>query len=191
MRALDALLAFAPGHARALAARALALKALDRLDEALDTARRAALQAPESPEPHNAMGQVFQAMGEFEPALAAYDRAAALPGPAQMDAIANRGALFMEFGRKAEALTALDEAAKAFPNSPGILFSQTDLKRFERGDPLISRMQALLQREGISLSDRATLHFGLGKAFLDIGNSAEAFRHYNEGNRLKRSTFRL
>ena len=189
LRALDALLAFAPGHARALAARALALKELDRLDEALDAAKRAALQAPESPEPHNAMGQVFQAMGDFEPALAAYDRAAALPGPAQQDAIANRGALFMEFGRKAEAMKALEDAAKAFPNSPGILFSQTDLKRFERGDPLIARMQALLRREGTSLADRATLHFGLGKAFLDIGNSAEAFRHYNEGNRLKRSTY--
>ena len=83
----------------------------------------------------------------------------------------------------------MEEAARAFPNSPGILFSQTDLKRFERGDPLIAQMQALLAREGISLSDRTTLHFGLGKAFLDIGDSAEAFRHYDEGNRLKRSTF--
>ena len=91
LRALDALLAFAPMHARALAAKALTLKELDRLDEAMDAARRAAAAAPEAPEPHNAMGQVFQAMGEFEPALAAYDRAAALPGPAQMDAIANRG----------------------------------------------------------------------------------------------------
>jgi hypothetical protein len=50
-------------------------------------------------------------------------------------------------------------------------------------------MQALLAREGISLADRATLHFGLGKAFLDIGDSERAFRHYNVGNRLKRSTF--
>ena len=83
----------------------------------------------------------------------------------------------------------MEEAAKAFPDSPGILFGQTDLKRFEPGDPLIGRMQALLAREGISLSDRATLHFGLGKAFLDIGDSAQAFRHYDEGNRLKRSTF--
>ena len=112
-----------------------------------------------------------------------------LPGPAQMDAIANRGALFMEFGRKAEAIKAMEEAAKAFPNAPGILFGQTDLRRFERGDPLIGQMQALLAREGISLADRATLHFGLGKAFLDIGDSEQAFRHYDEGNRLKRSTF--
>jgi tetratricopeptide (TPR) repeat protein len=186
---LDALIGFTPAHSRALAARALALKELDRLDEALDAARRAALAAPESPEPHNAMGQAYQAMGRFEPALAAYDRAAALPGPAQQDAIANRGALFMEYGRKDEAMKALEEAARAFPHAPGILFSQTDLKRFEPGDPLIAQMQALLQREGLSVADRTTLHFGLGKVYLDLAQSAEAFRHYNEGNRLKRATF--
>jgi tetratricopeptide (TPR) repeat protein len=189
LRVLDALLAIAPAHARALAARALTLKELDRLDEAREAANRAALQAPETPEAHNAIGQVFQAMGEFDPALAAYDRAAGLPGPAQMDAIANRGALFVEFGRKDEAARALEQAARAFPNAPGILFSRTDLKRFERGDPLIVQMEGLLAREGISLADRATLHFGLGKAFLDIGDSEQAFHHYNEGNRLKRSTF--
>jgi tetratricopeptide (TPR) repeat protein len=189
LRALEALLAFAPTHARALAAKALTLKDLDRLDEAMDWAKRAAVAAPEAPEPHNAIGQVFQAMGKFESALAAYDRAAVLPGPAQMDAIANRGSLFMEFGRQAEARQSMEEAAQAFPNSPGILFGQTDLRRFEPHDPLIAKMHALLAREGISLSDRATLHFGLGKALLDIGDSAQAFRHYDEGNRLKRSTF--
>jgi hypothetical protein len=94
-----------------------------------------------------------------------------------MDAVANGGALFMEFGRKAEAARAMEEAAMAFPHAPGILFSQTDLKRFEPGDPLIGQMQALLSREGISLSDRATLHFGLGKASLDMSDSEKAFRH--------------
>ncbi len=189
LRALDALLAFAPTQPRALASKALTLKDLDQLDEALDWARRAVAVAPDAPELHNALGQVFQAMGRFEPALAAYDRAAALPGPAQMDAIANRGALHMEFGRQDEARAALEDAARAFPNSPGILLSQTELRKFTRDDPLIGRMRSLLARQGISLFDRATLHFGLGKMLLDAGETAEAFHHYDEGNRLKRSTF--
>ena len=56
LQVLDALLAFAPAHGRALAAKALALKELDRLEEALDAAKRAALAAPATPEPHNALG---------------------------------------------------------------------------------------------------------------------------------------
>ena len=189
LQVLDAVLAFSPAHARALAAKALALKELDRFDEALEAANRAALVAPASPESSNAIGSVYQAMGRFEPALAAYQRAAALPGPAQIDAIVNIGGLYMEHGRKAEARKAMEAAAKAFPDSPGVLYGQIDLRRFQPGDPLIAKMQALIAREGLSLSDRASLHFGLGKAFLDVGSSEEAFRHYHEGNRLKRTTF--
>lgn len=189
LRVLDALLAFAPTQARAMAAKALTLKDLDRLEEAMDWANRALVAAPDAPESHNAIGQVFQAMGQLEPALAAYDRAAARPGPAQMDAIANRGSLLMEFGRQDEARSAMEAAARAFPDSPGILLGQTELRRFEPGDPLIARMQALLAREGISLADRATLHFGLGKMLLDAGDPDAAFGHYQEANRLKRSTY--
>ncbi len=188
LHVLDALLAFAPSHARALSARALTLKELDRLDEALEAAKRAALAAPESPEPHNAMGQVLQWMGRFEPALAAYDRAVELTGPAQMDAIANRAALFMEFGRKEEAIKALELAAKAFPNSPGILFGQTDIRPLramrsaDRPDASAARPRGDFARRPGDAPLRAR------QGFLDIGNSAEAFRHYDEANQLKRST---
>jgi len=189
LRALDMLLSFQATHLRGLAAKALTLKELDRLDEAMECATRAVAIAPEAPESHNAVGQVFQAMGDFDRALAAYARAAELPGPAQMDAVANRSSLYVEFGRQSEGLEWMQKAAEAFPNSPGLLFGQTELRRFERGDPLIAKMQTLLAREGISLSDRITLNFGLGKAFLDTGDSEAAFRHYDEGNRLKRSTY--
>ena len=49
LHVLDALLAFAPTHARALSAKALTLKDLDRLDEAMDWARRAEVVAREPP----------------------------------------------------------------------------------------------------------------------------------------------
>jgi hypothetical protein len=128
-------------------------------------------------------------LGEFEPALAAYDRAASLPGPAQMDAIANRGGALHGVRPQGRSRGGDRGSGEGLPPAPGILFSQTELKRFEPGDPLVGQMQALLSREGISLSDRATLHFGLGKVFLDMGASEKAFGHYDEGNRLKRSTY--
>ncbi len=186
---IDALLVFAPIHPRALAVRALTLKELDRLDEAMETARRAISAGPGRPEAYNAEGQVYQAMGRFELALASYDRAAQLPGPAQQDAITNRALLFVEFGRQAEARAAFEAAESIFPQSSAILFNQADLKTVAPDDPLIGKMEALLAREGISAAERTTLNFGLGKAYLDLGHSARAFRHYDEGNRLKRATF--
>ena len=186
---IDALLVFAPIHPRALAVRALTLKELDRLDEAMESARRAISAGPGRPEAYNAEGQVYQAMGRFELALASYDRAAQLPGPAQQDAITNRALLFVEFGRQAEARAAFEAAELIFPQSSAILFDQADLKTVAPDDPLIGKMEALLAREGISAAERTTLNFGLGKAYLDLGHSARAFRHYDEGNRLKRATF--
>ena len=92
LRWLNALLSFAPMHAGGLAAQALVLKQLDELPAALDAAQLAVSAAPENPETHNALGQVLQALGRFEPALAAYDRAATLPGTARETALLNRAA---------------------------------------------------------------------------------------------------
>ena len=177
------------GPPEGLAAQALALKELDRFDEALEAANRAVMVAPETPEPITRWARSIKRWASSSRRSPPIERAAALPGPAQMDAIANVGALYMEFGRKAEALKAMEAAAETFPDAPGVLHAQVDLRRFEAGDPLIGKMQALLAREGLSLSDRVALHFGLGKAYLDIGDSAEAFHHYDTGNRLKRPTF--
>src|ERR1700722_16295362 len=46
LQVLDALIRFAPGNARGLAARALALKELDRLDQVLESAKRVLLLDP-------------------------------------------------------------------------------------------------------------------------------------------------
>lgn len=190
LRWLDALLAFAPLHAGGLAARALVLKRLDRLDEALGSAKRAVEIAPESADAHNTYGQILQALGRFDEALDAFERAVSLPGLAAESALVNRAVLFMEAGRKEEARAAFGRALEAFPRSAQAWFNQADLKVFTADDPDVGRMEALLRAEGArSHADRMALHFTLGKAYLDIGDSDRAFHHLNEGNRMKRSSF--
>jgi tetratricopeptide (TPR) repeat protein len=187
LRWLDALLSFAPLHVTGLAARALALKQLDRLDEALDTARRAVASAPNNAEAHNAHGLVLQAMGQFDAALASYDRAAGLPGTAAEQALVNRAILFMEHGQAAPAEAAFTQATKTFPRSASAWFNRADLVRFTANDPAIAAMQALLSPTLPSQNDQMLLHFALGKAFLDTGESDRAFAHLDQGNRMKRA----
>ena len=190
LRWLNALLAFAPMHAGGLAAQALTLKQLDQLDAALNAAQMAVAAAPENPDAYNALGQVEQALGRLDQALAAYHRASTLPGTALETSLLNRATLLVEFGRTAAAQAAFNAVTEAFPNSVQGWAAQIDLRRVAANDPVIARLQALLVGDGKrSLSDRMTLHFALGKAFLDIGDSREAFRHLDEGNRLKRANF--
>jgi tetratricopeptide (TPR) repeat protein len=187
LRWLDNLLSFAPRHGVGLAARALALKKLDRLEEALETANRALAAAPQNAEAHNAHGLVLQAMGQFAPALEAYGRAATLPGTAAEQALINRAILHMEAGDSAAAAAAFAQALEAFPRSASAWFNRADLTKFTESDPDIAVMQSLLAGPDISGGDKILLHFALGKAFLDIGDSARAFAHLNEGSRMKRA----
>jgi tetratricopeptide (TPR) repeat protein len=189
LRWLDGLLEFAPNNAIALAARALALKKLDKLGPALDAAELAVAAAPLNAEAHNARGLVLQALCRVEEALAAFDHAASLPGTVAEQPLVNRAILFMEQGDGAAAEAAFGAAAAAFPHAASVWFNRADLHKFTPDDPAISVMQDLLAAGGGRAGhDTLLLHFALGKAFMDIGDSDRAFAHLHAGNRMKRET---
>jgi tetratricopeptide (TPR) repeat protein len=189
LRWLDALLSFAPNHAVGLAAKALTLKKLDRLAEALEVSDKAIAAAPENAEAHNAHGQILQALGRSDAALVAYEKAATLPGTAAEQAIINRAILYMEQGESAKAEAAFQQATDLFPGSAAAWFNGADLRKFTPEDPAISAMDALLNdNQNTSANDKMLLHFALGKAYLDIGDSKLAFAHLDTGNRMKRAS---
>ena len=189
LRWLDALLAFAPAHGGGLSARAMALKHLDRLDEALDAARRGVAASPENADVHNVLGQILQALNRFGEAEECFERASRLPGTAAESAQVNRATLLMETGRKEQAMAAFDAVLDAYPNSAAGWFNRADLKKFSPGDPDIAGMEELLRPDsGQSFKDRMSIHFALGKAYMDAGDDDRAFRHLNEGNRMKRGS---
>jgi tetratricopeptide (TPR) repeat protein len=66
------------------------------------------------------------------------------------------------------------------------------VKRFKETDrPLMDRMRGLAERPGLDVSARVSVRFGLGKAFDDLGDYAEAMRQYEAANKLMGMTERL
>ncbi len=190
LRWVDGLLMHAPLHVGALGVRATILRRLGRLDEALADARRAVATAPDNGEAQNILGEVLQAQDKPEEALAAFDRAAQSRGFAPENALVNRGILLMERGDRDAAKAVFDQVLAQFPRSASAWFNLADLHRFAPGDPAIATMEALVTSGGVQgQSDRAALHFALGKALLDAGEPARAFAYLDEGNRQKRATF--
>ncbi len=187
---LDRLLAFAPANATAMAAKALALQNIDRLEEARHWAQRAVAAAPANAEAVHALGQLSQALGDPAGALDAYGRAAALPGTVAEKAEASRALLLMEMGETEAAARAFDAALVRRPRSATLHYNRADIMRFTEGDPGIEAMLALLGPSGCeTVPDRMLLHFALGAAYLQLGDGPAAFRHLDEGNRMKRATF--
>lgn len=188
LRWLDAVLHFAPGHPGALAAKAKVLSQAHRPDAALEVARRAVAAAPNNAEAHNALGRALADAGLVEDALSTLEKAAALPGLTE-SAVLDRATLLLEAGRGSEAKAIFDRVLEINPACAPAWGNRSDLKTYVPGDPDFDRMEALLAApQTQKLQDRLALHFALGKAYLDIGDGANAFRHLDAGNRLKRST---
>ncbi|MCX7157736.1 MAG: sulfotransferase [Proteobacteria bacterium] len=191
-RWLMALAVFAPDHVGGLAAQAHVMKELGELAPALAVAQRAVALAPNDAQAHDALGHILQADNQYVAALAAFRKAAELPGTVREKALVDQGVLHAAFGHKDRALDAFDAALADFPASATAWFNRADLYPFPRDDPAIGRMVDLLEQRsvsGASLSnrDRMLLNFAGGKAFLDTGESARAFRYLDAGNRMKRA----
>jgi tetratricopeptide (TPR) repeat protein len=190
LRHADALLAFAPNNVLGLAARATSLTHLDRLDEALASARRAVQLDPQQADAQLALANVEQSLGHYDAAVTAYDRAARLPGRVNEKALIAKALLLNEFGRTNDAAIAFDRAVSAYPRSANAWFNRADLTRFKPDDPALAHMQRLYDEgDALSATDRMLLNFALGKAYLDLGDSDRAFHHLALGNAAKRATF--
>jgi tetratricopeptide (TPR) repeat protein len=190
LQVLDALAAFAPQHPSALVARSKALRQVERFDEALACARQAVASAPQNADAHNTLAGALQSLGHTEAALAEFEKAAQLPGVVTEEALVGLATLQMEAGRKEEALAAFERAQCVFPDSVIVLASRADIHTFKADAPGIAVLEACVaQGTQRALTDRIAAHFALGKAYLDIKNPQQAFHHFGEGNRHKRSTF--
>jgi tetratricopeptide (TPR) repeat protein len=91
---------------------------------------------------------------------------------------------------------AFEEAAQhltmAIDAAPWALEQLTEVKRMTEADrPLLDRMLTVAERTDLGGTHRCILHFGLGKGFDDLGDYAEAMRHYEAANRFRAASMRL
>ena len=99
------------------------------------------------------------------------------------------GQLLLRRGAFEEAQRHLTEAIEALPLA---FRSLAKAKRMTDADrPLINRMRLLVERPALDQASRVSIHFGLGKAFDDLGDYSEAMGHYEAGNRLLAMSARL
>jgi tetratricopeptide (TPR) repeat protein len=189
LASIDRALSLAPRNGRVVLERADLLRVLGRRDEALDAARTAVELEPENPKAHNLVGLILQATGDDQAALDAFDRAEALTiHPGQSASVrTNRAIVLAELGEREAALRSLDQALAADPALAAAWMVRAELKPYSPGDADIAAMEALLARSPLPARDRILLSFALGKAYLDLKDGPNAFRHLGEGGRLQRA----
>ena len=90
---------------------------------------------------------------------------------------------------------AFEEAAQhltlAIDAAPWSLQQLTEVRRMTGADrPLLDRMRKAAEWTNLSGTQGCILHFGLGKAFDDLGEYAEAMRYYETANKFRAASMR-
>jgi tetratricopeptide (TPR) repeat protein len=97
------------------------------------------------------------------------------------------GDLLGHMGRLTEAVTLLRKATELDPDRVGAWHNMTILTKVSAADqPLVERMTEMLQQPRRTDFERAMLHFALGKAHDDLGETKQAIGHFDQGNVLER-----
>jgi len=140
-----------------------------------------------SADAHTTLGQVLHETDRFPDALGSYEAALTLK-PDSGDVHMHYGICLKSVGRLEEARQKLLEAIELSPLAYGIYANLADMEKFTPDNPRLQAMEAIMQEASDPMSERyMALHFGLGKAYEDIGEYEKAFNHFQTGATLKRA----
>jgi tetratricopeptide (TPR) repeat protein len=183
-------LALHPGNCLALATRVNLLNSLHRPEAALESSRRWAEIEPHNAEAHLCCARAYHELRLYEPAVAAYSRAAESASlPAAV--LTQLSILLFELGRPHEASRALDRALAADHGFAAAWYTRSEAKRFAPADPDIEVMRGLIEERGAdprAVHETIVLHYALAKAHADGDDYSQALTHLRAGSALKRAT---
>jgi tetratricopeptide (TPR) repeat protein len=175
-----------PNHAEVHFNLGLALSDQSRFQEAIAAYQNAIRIKGNYAEAHCNIGLVLLKLGVLDEAVVAVRKAIASK-PDLAEAHNLLGVALMQLGQLSEAKESFEQAVRHAPTDAAYRLAASEVTRFVPGDPRLAELEQFA-RDNASRPDtkQIELHFALGKAYDDVGQHADAFRHWLEGNALKR-----
>ena len=187
LRVLGDALKIEPKHAPTLIHVARTQLSTGNYAQAEQACRLALEEEPDSAEAFAVLGEVLHETDRFDEALTAFDTALTLK-PMAAEARTYYGICLKSVGRLDEAREQLVKSLELNPRAYGIYANLADLQKFTPDHPHLKAMEAIMAEATDPMSERyMALHFGIGKAYEDIGEYAKAFEHFQTGATLKRA----
>ena len=175
-----------PSHPLGWKILGLALGHAGRPSESLVALRKAVHLAPSDTGALNNLGVALKAVGRIEEAVSCYRRAVKVqPNSALINC--NLGVSLRALGRLKEAESFFAAAIRLKSDYAEAHRYITTTKNFTYYDEQFLQMQHLYVDENTSETDRCQICFALAKAHEDLGEFAEAYKYYAEGNALRRT----
>ena len=161
------------------------LQELGRLDEAEASLRQAIALKFDYANAHQNLGRTLQALGRLDEAEAIYRKAIFLR-PEHAEAHNGLGMTLQALGRLDEAEAIYRKAIAFKANFAQAHLNLSSIKKFDSQDEQYLKMQELYLDKNTLDEERCIVNFGLAKACEDLGDFRQAFKHFSEGNALRK-----
>ena len=127
--------------------------------------------------------------GEYERAFDLFDKVLEKL-PHDHSTLTSKGHALKTMGKQDDAVASYRAAFASRPDHGDAYYALANLKTYRFADDEIDAMRKQAARPDLAFMDRVHIAFALGKALEDRGDYESSFRHYEEGNTLKRAQTR-
>ena len=134
---------------------------------------------------YNNLGVVLHQLGKLEEAQKSF-RQAILIKPDFAKAYNNLGRLFQDFGRFEEAKAIYNKVINIKPKEASAYRHITLISKINVQDQLYYKMKNIYNDKSVSENELCHINFGLGKIYADADKYEHSFKHYKEGNLLRK-----
>jgi len=160
-------------------------KELGKLPESIISYKRAIEIKPDYAEAHNNLGNVQKELGKVREAILNYERAIEIK-PEFAEFYNAIGGAQIELGKISEGVSNFKKAIEIKPDFVEAYYNYTDSVKIEINDPILLKLDKLINKKNLSEKDNVYLFFAMGKAQLDIENSAKGLQLINAANSLRK-----
>lgn len=186
---LESAVAFEPDNIQLKLDYTDVLRRRQKFDRARAQAQTLHENDPENPMFQSQLAIESMQTGDFDRAFELFD-AVLERLPRDPATLTSKGHALKTLGQTDEAITSYRAAVSAKPDHGDAYYALANLKTYRFEDAEIDAMRAQAARPDLAFMDRVHLSFALGKALEDRGDYEASFKHYDEGNALKRAQTR-
>ena len=182
---LNRCLELAPGYFRSRYNHTVMLLRQGKPEQALEAVNQMLAEDPQSADCRKLKAAILVRLLEYDESIRIC-RELLREEPVQPTVWTSLGHMLKSVGCRDDCIAAYRKAVKLAPHYGEPHWSLANLKTHRVDDEFLEAMRAQLRSPSLSHADRLHFNFAIGKALEDREEFEDSFRHYSEGNRLRR-----
>lgn len=177
-----------PNYAEAYNNLGNAQKDFGKLEDAVLSYNNSIKNKPSLVEAYYNLGNTLKDLGRLKDAIKNYKNAIKLK-PDYAECYNELGGAQIDSGKLSSGILSYKRSIEIKPDYAECYNNYINSVKIKSNDPILLKLEKIINRENIPLKENIYLSFAMGKAQLDIGKFEKGLKYINIGNKLRKKEF--